>query len=268
MGGPRTTASYQLAFDDVHTWCANLDAPPDTSARLYATLTSDERLRSARFRFERDRRRFVVAHGVLRDILARYLQTGPGRIRYVHNAFGKPDLGPEFGDRLKFNLSHSGDLALIAVALAANVGVDLEYIQPQSEYADIARCFFSAAEVDCLSALPSDRYAEAFVSCWTKKEAYLKACGEGLATPLNSFSVPVTADPAQTSVDVSVASNDILPAKRWSLYALRPAPGYAGALAIEGNGWRLRQWQWTPARAVRADGIRDVSRAEDDSRVR
>jgi 4'-phosphopantetheinyl transferase len=227
--------SFQLASGEVHSWCASLDVPAETSARLYATLTPDERTRSARFRFERDRRRFIVARGVLRDLLGRYLQTQPGQIRFVYNAFGKPDLSPEFAGRLKFNLSHSGCLAVIAIATASDVGVDLEYIRAESDYAEIARRFLSAAEVDHLMALPSHLYAEAFFSCWTKKEAYLKACGEGLAIPLNSFSVPLTTNPpAHAPVNLH----------GWSLYTLRPAPGYAGALAIEGAGWRLRQWQW------------------------
>jgi 4'-phosphopantetheinyl transferase len=241
---PSLASAFHLASDEIHSWCASLDVPPDASARLYATLTSDERTRSARFYFERDQQRFIVARGVLRDLLGRYLQTQPSQIRFVYNAFGKPDLSPEFTARLKFNLSHSAGLALIAVATASNVGVDLEYIRAQSDYADIARRFFSAAEVDYLTALPSHLYAEAFFSCWTKKEAYVKACGEGLAIPLNSFSVPLTTDPGHTPVDLDVASKGIVSAKRWSLYTLRPAPGYAGALAIEGTGWRLRQWQW------------------------
>jgi len=241
---PSLPSSFQLAADEVHSWCASLDVRPETSARLYATLSPDERTRSARFQFERDQQRFIVARGVLRDLLGRYLQTQPSQIDFVYNAFGKPDLSPEFGNRLKFNLSHSAGLALIAIASASNVGVDVEYIRAQSDYADIARHFFSAAEVDYLIALPSHLYAEAFLSCWTKKEAYLKACGEGLAIPLNSFSVPRTTDRAPTPEDLCVASKDIVPANRWSLYILRPAPGYAGALAIEGSGWRLSQWQW------------------------
>jgi 4'-phosphopantetheinyl transferase len=241
---PSPPTSFQLASDEVHSWCASLDVPPETCAHVYATLTPGERTRSARFQFERDQQRFIVAHGALRDLLGRYLETQPSRISFVYNAFGKPDLSPEFGNRLTFNLSHSAGLALIAIASASNVGVDIEYIRAGSDYADIARHFFSAAEVDYLMALPSHAYAEAFFSCWTKKEAYLKACGEGLAIPLNSFSVPLTTDPAPTPLDLHVASRDIVPAKRWSLYTLRPAPGYAGALAIEGTGWRLRQWQW------------------------
>src|SRR5437773_3599671 len=98
---PSLPSSLQLASGEVHSWCARLDVPPETSARLYATLTPDERIRSARFRFERDQRRFIVAHGVLHDLLGRYLQTQPGQISFVYNLFGKPALSPEFGDRLQ-----------------------------------------------------------------------------------------------------------------------------------------------------------------------
>jgi 4'-phosphopantetheinyl transferase len=239
---PSPPSCFQLASDEVHSWCASLNVPHETPARLYATLTCEERNRSARFRFERDQQRFIVAHGVLHDLLGRYLHTQPDQIDFVYNAFGKPDLSPEFGNRLKFNLSHSAALALVTIASGSNVGVDLEYVRAQSDYADIARHFFSPAEVDHLNAIPSHLYAEAFFSCWTKKEAYLKACGQGLAMPLNSFSVPVTTDPAHAPVDLNEPSD--IPAKRWSLFTLQPAPGYIGALAIEGSGWHLRQWQW------------------------
>lgn len=241
---PSLPSSFQLASDEVHSWCAGLDVPADTSARLYATLAPDERNRGARFRLERDRQRFIAARGVLRDLLGRYLQTHPGRIRFVYNAFGKPDLSPEFGSRLKFNLSHSAGLALIATAADSNVGVDLECIRAQCDYAEIARRFFSTVEIDQLHALPSHLYAEAFFNCWTKKEAYLKARGEGLSIPLNSFSVPLTTNPAHAPADLYRAPHDSVPARRCSLYTLQPAPGYIGALAIEGGGWRLRQWQW------------------------
>ncbi|WP_024303047.1 4'-phosphopantetheinyl transferase superfamily protein [Pseudogulbenkiania sp. MAI-1] len=229
---------------EVHVWCADLDVPPGTSAHLYATLSVEERKRSARFRFPRDQRRFVAAHGVLRELLGRYLQVPPDRIGYVYNACGKPDLGPEWGGRLTFNLSHSAGLALIAIAAGANIGVDVEYLRAQSDYADIAQLFFSAAEVDQLSGLPDPLYADAFLACWTKKEACLKACGDGLTQPLDGFSVPLTTDPAQPPAELYIASDDSAPARPWSLYTLLPAPGYIGALAIEGSGWRLRQWRW------------------------
>src|SRR5437773_12318851 len=102
---PSLPSSLQLASGEVHSWCARLDVPPETSARLYATLTPDERTRSARFQFERDQQRFIVARGVLRDLVGRYLQTQPSHIRFVYNSFGKPDLSPELCNLHKFNLS-------------------------------------------------------------------------------------------------------------------------------------------------------------------
>ena len=215
-------AALEPASDEVHSWCVSLDVPPETSAGLYATLASDERHRSARLRFECNRRRFVVAHGVLRKLLGRYLGIPPGSVRFVYNAFGKPELSPELG-RLKFSLSHSADLALIAIAADAEIGVDLELIREQSDWAEIARCCFSAAEVDRLNRVPRHLHAQAFFSCWTKKEAYVKARGEGLA-------IPSPVDPDETW--------------RWSLYTLQPAAGYIGALVVEGSGRRLRQWHY------------------------
>lgn len=217
------TDPVRLAPDEVHSWCVRLDVPPDTAAGLYATLSEDERNRSARFRFERDQQRFIAAHGVLREILGSYLGTQPNQLRFVHNAFGKPALAPAFGSRLAFNLSHSDDLALIAIG-GADIGVDLEHIRAQPDSAAIAERFFTAAEVDYMNRLPSHLQAQAFFSCWTRKEAFVKARGEGFTT-----------DPGPTPVDLHGA---------WSLYTLHPAPGYIGALAVEGSGWRLSQRHW------------------------
>jgi len=139
-------------MSEVRCWSARLDVAPD---QFYGTLSDDERRRAARFRFERDRRRFIVARGELRELLGRYLDTRASELRFVYNAFGKPALSPEFGGRLKFNLSHSADLALIAIATDREVGVDVEYLRP-----DEPRTFFEA---------------------WTKQEAYVKARGEGLS---------------------------------------------------------------------------------------
>ena len=242
-------SDVRLGSGEVHAWSASLDVAPETAARLYETLSADEHRRSARFRFERDRQHFIAARGILRDILGRYLGIQPRQVDFVYNKSGKPDLSPGFGSALRFNLSHSNGLVLVAVANAASVGVDVELIREQSDDVDVARSFFSAAEIDHLAALPRHLRADAFFSCWTKKEAYLKACGAGLAAPLNEFSVPLTTDPGQASVDRCAESNVIVATRPWSFYTLRPAPGYAGALAIEGRGWRVRQWQWNAPQA-------------------
>jgi 4'-phosphopantetheinyl transferase len=169
-----------VASDEVHSWCASLDVPPETSARFYATLSFDERNRSARFRFEHDRQRFIVAHGVLRDLLGRYLQIQPGRISYVYNAFGKPDLGPEFGSQLKFNLSHSAGLALIAIAADSNVGVDLEPVHPFAGMNEVAAEYFPPQARAAYEAAPPAQRAAVFFRWWTRIEAAGKAVGCGL----------------------------------------------------------------------------------------
>ena len=200
---------------EIHSWCVRLDVPPETIAGLYATLSQDERDRSARFRFARDRQRFIAARGALRALLGRYLGTRSGDIRFTYNAFGKPDLSPEFGGRLRFNLSHSGDLALIAVTTDAAVGVDLEYVRAHPDYPEIARSVFSATEVEELNRLPSHLYPRAFFTCWTRKEAYVKARGEGLGG---------SAGPATGAV------------------TFQPAPGYVGAVAVQGRAeYRIEQ---------------------------
>jgi 4'-phosphopantetheinyl transferase len=214
-----------LAPREVHTWCVRLDVPEDAVARLYEMLSRDERDRSARLRFDRDRQRFIVAHGALRELLGCYVGTRPGDLRFVHNEFGKPGLAPEFDFRPRFNLSHSADLALIAIAADADVGVDIERVRAGVDYYEIARRFFSTEELEELIRVPSHLHAEGFLGIWTQKEAYLKARGEGFEISPASFSV----------FDLDGA---------WSLHALQPAPGYVGALAIERRGWRLRQWHW------------------------
>lgn len=219
------TGPVPLACDEVHCWCVTLDVLPETAARLYATLTDDERQRSAHLRSERDRQRFIVAHGALRELLGCYLETDPDEIRFGHNAYGKPHLSPESGSPLQFNLSHSAGLALIAIAAEADIGVDLEYVRAQPDYTDIARRFFSADEFEQLDGLPRHLQPQAFFRCWTQKEAYLKACGEGLA-------------------GLDGASHGITQARHWSLYTVQPARGYIGALVIAGSGWHLREWHW------------------------
>lgn len=221
----RLPDSIQLKQGEVHSWCVRLDASGETYARLHANLAWEERSRSDRFRLKHDRRRFVVSHGVLRELLSRYLQIRPDQIRYEYNAFGKPALSPESKNRIRFNLSHSGGLALIAIACDSSVGVDIERLRPLPVFVPIAQCFFSTAEVDRLRSLPERFRAQIFFDRWTRMEARMKARGEGLA---NLDGVSIDADPSQV----------------WSVYALRPAPGYVGALAIEGSGWQLAEWEW------------------------
>lgn len=231
-----------LADDEVHVWRAAL-TPLDSDLRnMWHTLSADERERAERFYFSRDRKRFIAARGVLRAILSRYLAIGAEHLCFCYNARGKPALTSDSGgDTLRFNVSHSHTLALFAVTRGREVGIDLERMRSDLADEQIARRFFSPHEVAMLRALPPELRREGFFNCWTRKEAYIKARGEGLALPLDQFDV--TLAPGESARLLSTAG-DPQEADRWSLQALFPGQDYAAALAVEGHAWRLQCWQW------------------------
>ena len=196
-------------------------------------LSSEEHDRTARFHFEKHRRQFVFRRAVLRILLSRYLVCPPAQIEFTYSQDGKPALSEPFkGATIRFNLSCSGDLIVYAFVHSYEVGVDIERIRP-IEASRIAGRFFSVRENAEFDSLPGGLENEAFFNCWTRKEAFLKAVGCGLKVPLNRFDVSLTPSrPARiVMIDGSrEGSHD------WELYDLRPAPGYIGALALEGKG--------------------------------
>ena len=232
-----------LEYDEVHVWRAAADPAASAREGLRQTLAMSERARADRFAFRRDRDRFIARRGRLRAILGRYLAVDPGRLQFNDGSGGKPALAPEFGGmRLRFNVSSSGGLVLYAVARGREIGVDLEAIQPAVAQERIPEHFFSPREVEVLRALPVAAQADAFFACWTRKEAYVKAVGEGLALPLDGFDVSLI--PGEPAALLRTAG-DAQEASRWSLRALAPGQGYAAALAVEGHAWRLKRLQWT-----------------------
>ena len=199
--------------------------------RLRGELSTDEQERAARFHFEADQLRFIVSHAALRRILGAYVDGPPGDLRFAYGPKDKPRLVDECGGReVRFNLSHSGDVALVAVTGAHEVGVDVERIRELADRDRLARRFFSPQEVAVLERLPSENRSEAFFTCWTRKEAYLKALGGGISIGLDQFDVsPVPGEPAA----LLRHRTDPGETSRWSLHDLEPGPGYAGALAVE-----------------------------------
>jgi 4'-phosphopantetheinyl transferase len=233
----------RLADDEVHVWWACLDLPAAALAQLAQTLDPGEHARAERFYFEEDRRRFVASHGALRTVLGSYLAAPPEQVAFGYDAHGKPfviqaaDIIP-----LRFNLSHSHEMALMGVARGRQIGVDVERIRPALADEQMARRFFSPPEVEALLSFPAEQQAGAFFRCWTRKEAYLKARGDGLSFPLDQFDVSLSAEePALLSV-----GGDRLAAARWRLADPGEFPGYAAALAAEGHGWRLRRFDFNP----------------------
>lgn len=237
------TASVSIGPSDVHVWRAALDVGTSCAGKFHPMLSEDEQTRAGRFYFRKDRERFIVARGLLRSILGCYLNIEPGHVRFEYGAYGKPALAPELGAQgIRFNLSHSDGLALYAIARGREVGVDVEQLRPDFAGSEIAKRFFSAREVSMLFALPENLRVEAFFHCWTRKEAYIKARGEGLTLPLSDFDVSlIPGEPARllyTSAGPKETS-------RWNLGQLNVSEcDFVAALAVEGHDWQLKCWQW------------------------
>ena len=225
-------------------WRASLELPCSEVEALQQNLTEEELVRADRFHFQRHRRRFIAARGLLRTILGRYVKKEPRQLRFSYGPRGKPELSGHSGDsRLEFNVSHSHNLALYAITHGREIGVDVERIRPNLAGEKIAERFFSPREAAALRRLPAEIQQEAFFACWTRKEAYLKAIGEGITLRLDQFEVSVT--PGDSAAVLTI-NGDPKEALHWSLKPIDPWPGYVAALAVKGHGWHLRCWQWKP----------------------
>ena len=228
--------------DDVHVWLIDLDDKVGDFCRLERSLSDEELRRAERLQFPNDRRRFIVGRGTLRAILGRYLGCEPAAIPLWYNPQGKPSLPPSLPDSgVQFNLAHSDRLALLAVTRGRAVGVDIERMKAEVEYLELADRYFSPAESAALRSRPAAMQRVAFFAGWTRKEAYLKAHGVGLALPMDQFSVSLPPDdpPRLVSTEHDPSQRD-----RWELLDLAPAEGFAAAVAIEGRGPRVQRLRW------------------------
>ncbi len=211
----------------VHVWSARLDRLPSVEDLEY--LSRDERTRAGRFAFGADRLRYLAARVVLRRLLACYLDVAPGGIDFDYEENGKPVLGVGVDRDFHFNVSHSRDLLVIAIGRGFPLGIDIETTRALPDRDAVARSYFSRIEYDRLVALPSHRRDVAFFECWTRKEAFVKAIGDGLTYPLDRFEVTFGTDDQACFVHIS---GDRAEASRWALIDLKIAPGTTGALAI------------------------------------
>src|SRR5579863_6164886 len=225
---PISSTEWEQIGDQIHVWHARLDREENVLRRLEATLSPEEKARADRFHFVNDRNRFVVARGLLRELLGRYLHQPPASLEFSYGQHGKPALlGRDASIGLCFNLSHSAGLVVYAIAKERNLGIDVEHVQPASAGDEIAKRYFSAREVSDLRSLPPEARVEGFFHCWTRKEAYLKATGMGLQIPLDSFSVSLLpGKPVQFLSGVE---------PRWQVAAYHPAEGYVAAVVYDGT---------------------------------
>ena len=226
----------------VHVWRADLGLEAASLRRLDQSLSADERKRASRFRFARDRARFVGARGLLREILARYLNATPGRLSFGYGAQGKPFLAGQ--STLRFNVSHSFDAMLLAVAHTREVGVDVEGVRNSGlATEEIYSMVLSDPEKQTLARFSGEDKRATFLRFWTLKEAYIKAEGRGVSLPLERIDVSA---PEGGLAVLDQATGEWRKCPRWELRTLAPVPGYVAALAVEGQGgWRLALWRWS-----------------------
>lgn len=222
-----SSAEWQEIGDEIHVWHASIEREEKFISELESTLSPEEKARAERFHFAKDRNRFVVARGLLRELLGGYLRHAPEGLEFSYGERGKPALsGAHASSEMCFNLSHSSDMVVYAMAKRRNLGIDLEHIRPNAAGDDIAERYFSALEVSELRSLPPQERVDGFFRCWTRKEAYMKATGMGLHIPLESFAVSLApGEPAQFLSGVD---------SRWHLAAFHPGEGYAAAVVYDG----------------------------------
>jgi len=237
LAGVALATPFQLQPDEVHVWLADLDQPP--ADNLKSLLTEDEIVRAERFHFEKDRKHYIVARALLRKLLAAYLGTTAGELRFNYAEKGKPALAGVENSLLNFNLAHSHGKAIYAFSLGRELGVDLEFIREDFGGEEIAERFFSRGEIATLKNVPPELTKEAFFHCWTRKEAYIKARGEGLSMPLDVFDVSLLpGEPA------ALLRNHKEPAEvtRWSMQSVPVPDGYVAALVVEGHCFKLKRF--------------------------
>jgi 4'-phosphopantetheinyl transferase len=224
-----------LSANEVHFWRANLDDYDVVSLR--PLLAVDEISRADRFHFDKDRNHYIVARGLLRKLLASYLDTEAAKLNFSYAEKGKPFLPRGQYGAINFNLAHSHGLAVYAFSIERELGVDLEFVREDFGGEQIAARFFSSGEIDVLRTVSADLKNEAFFNCWTRKEAYIKARGEGLSMPLDQFEVSLA--PGETA---ALLHNHKEPGEttRWSMQSVEMPDGYVAALVAEGHNWQLK----------------------------
>jgi 4'-phosphopantetheinyl transferase len=235
-------SGYSLPSDEVHIWRAGLDWPPEAVDEWCRILPPEERKRADAFHFPADRTRHILGRAVSRLLIARCAGVEAASVRFEYGAKGKPQLaGALIHNSLNFNISHSGDYVLVAIAFQRCLGVDIERIRMDIDTGAIAKRFFSANECLALAGLPADLRHEAFFACWTRKEAYIKARGDGLSLGLHRFDVAFLPGQEPRLLETR---HDPADASRWTLRDIDVGTSHKAALAAQGSEFRLQCWDW------------------------
>lgn len=235
-------AALELAEGVAHVWRLRLDSPHLDTSHFRALLSPDECAKADRYRFDLNRNQFTITRGALRILLSRYTGIEKADIKFIYSKHGKPALDPYTRDHpIEFNVSHSGSMALIGFTIKNAIGVDVEQVERRVSEDKIAKRFFSPDEVDRLLLMPDDDQTSAFFRCWTRKEAFIKAHGDGLSLPLDSFSVTFEKDdlPRLVRFDRDPGPND------WNLAAPDMGEAYAGAVCVASPATAYRFFEYS-----------------------
>jgi len=238
MKGASSEKTFKLSKNRIQLWHCRFDRNMRWLPDYKNTLSTAELQKAARFKFGIHRQRYCIGRGILRMLLGRYLNEKPQEVEFDYTEYGKPFLKGE--SRLQFNLSHSHERAVFAFVLDTEIGVDIEKVKEDFEVLDIAQNFFAPDEIETLEQFPETKRAAGFYRCWTRKESFIKAKGSGLSFSLTSFTVSLDADRAE------LLRTEWDPAERneWHLSAFTPEEGYMGALAVRGDGFKIKQMEW------------------------
>jgi 4'-phosphopantetheinyl transferase len=236
--------SFTLSRDEVHIWRANLDQPRDLLRdELFRLLSEDERIKARRLPFEEHRDRFVAATAIRRAVLSRYARVDPRLLEFECGAHGKPRIKASLGAAgLRFNLSHSGNLVLFAVAAEREVGIDVERLRPVIEQERIVERYFSADEKESYRLLPPGRRRKAFFVAWTRKEAHMKAAGVGLS---EAFDHPQVMLPHENHPGPRKVGTRVGLSGSWFSFEFEPGNDFVAAVVVEGPSCSLRFWDWS-----------------------
>lgn len=233
--------SLRLGQGEVHVWRGIVDIPSSRLQVYWKTLSQEEQQRAHRLRFPLHRRRWVAARGMLRLLLGRYLDLSSQELEFGTGPHGKPFVQHPTTPTLFFNISHSQKIALFAFSQESEVGIDVEGSRPHLNHEDIAKRILNAQEQEWLQSLPASKKKSAFLTCWTRKEAFTKAHGIGLTFPLQD--ITVTFLPHQPPGVVKVADSS-LNHHQWTMYDITPRLRYAGALVVAGHPRSIHYWNY------------------------
>lgn len=228
---------YNLEPETIHLWYVDVGANLDS--RYYNLLSEDEKVRAGKYRFTQDQYVFIKARAVLRILSGEYLQKDPAHIRFKYGAYGKPYFQDE--NSLYFNVSHSGSKAIIGFSKHTEMGVDIEKIKEDLDVLDIAGKFFSQSEIKSLTEITKEEQNRAFFRCWTRKESFIKAKGDGLSLPLDSFSVTLDDDIKARLSEIKWNPSE---KESWKILSFVPDDNYICAVTVQGKVQKIKYWNW------------------------